>query len=330
MSRGKQSRDRLVLGDRIVGLSQQFDEALGGRAGLGGAALQDAEGPHETRVPQGDRGDRPRADFALERRQRQQRHPRRDLDRLLDILHVVELQDHVDGDAVVAEEAVHLPADDEVLVEAHVLQAVEPGHRDAALGDERVGRRTGHHHLLLAPRDRGELPAGLGEGDEAEVGGPVQHPLRHPVGVEVLDLDLHAGLLGHEALDVLAHVAQAHRVDGGHADGDFEMPAVAVADARLDLEVLVDQLLATVVVGFAAVGQLKGTARTIHELDPEALLQLVDDLAHGRLGNLVGVRRPGEALVPRDIAEHLQRLELHIPDPTIRITNVNKLIDEVC
>ena len=73
---------------------------------------------------------------------------------------------------------------------------------------------------------------------------------------------------------------------------------------------------------------LERPAGPVHELDAEALLELVDDLAHRGLRDPVGVGRPRETLVPGHIAEHLERLELHLSNPSIRSPNVKRFIDE--
>ena len=52
------------------------------------------------------------------------------------------------------------------------------------------------------------------------------------VGVEVVDVDLDVRVLRLEALDVLAHVAQADRVDGGHAHRGRFRAAVGVPVGR--------------------------------------------------------------------------------------------------
>ena len=91
--------------------------------------------------------------------------------------------------------------------------------RDALESRQRVPGGAGHDHLLLAPGQHGQLARPAGERHQAEVGRSVADPLVDLVGVQVLDLHLRIPVVGLEALDVLAHVAEADRVDGGHANG---------------------------------------------------------------------------------------------------------------
>src|SRR5262249_14700127 len=110
-----------------AGLAEQMLELAGVVAQPLLPALDDAERTDEPAAHQRNSNERARRHLLTQRWFRENRHRRRNLERLLDVLDVVELHDDVHGHVVLTEEAIHLPANDEVLVEADVLGGVELG-----------------------------------------------------------------------------------------------------------------------------------------------------------------------------------------------------------
>jgi hypothetical protein len=166
----------------------------------------------------------------------------------------------------------------------------------------------------------------MGEGDEPEIGRSVEDLLDHPVRVQVLDFDPGVRIVRHEPLDVLAHVPEPHRVDRRDPDGPGH-PLSQVAHRGFDRLVLVDELPASVVIRLSLAGKGERPTRAVHEKDAEAFFELVHDLADGGLRDPVRLGGRGEAPLPGDVAEHLDRLELHGAYPTIQRTNVKKMIN---
>src|SRR5262249_40923109 len=72
---------------------------------------------------------------------------------------------------------------------------------------------------------------------------------------------------------------------------------------------------AALVIGLTQHGGLQRALGAVDELAAEALLELVDEPANGRLRKLVRLRRLGEAAQFDQIAEHLDRLQLHRSSP---------------
>ena len=134
------------------------------------------------------------------------------------------------------------------------------------------------------------------------------HPLVHLIGVQVLDVDLGGGVLALEALDVVAHVAEADGIDGGDLDGGAASGAGA-ADRRLQFQVLLDQSLAALVVDLAQRRQLQRPLEAVDQLDAQPLFELADDQAGRRLGEVVVGRRLRDAAAAGHVAEDLQRVE---------------------
>ena len=85
------------------------------------------------------------------------------------------------------------------------------------------------------------------ERDQAQVRRTVQHLLVDPIRVQVLDVDLRAVVFRLEALDILAHVAEADRVDRGHLEAGFEL-APRFPDRCLQLQILLDEALAAFII----------------------------------------------------------------------------------
>jgi hypothetical protein len=175
---------------------------------------------------------------------------------------------------------------------------------------EAVAGCTSDHHLLLAPGKDGELSGTPGEGDEAEIGGAALDLLVDAVGMKVLDMDLDGGVALVEALDGLAHVAEADGIDGGYLDGGGE-GCLAARQRGFELVIASDEVLAAFVIELAGRSELEGANGAIDQANAKAPFELVDDVAGGGLGELIGGRRLGETAEAGDVTEHLEGFELH-------------------
>ncbi len=211
-----------------------------------------------------------------------------------------------------AQEAIDLPADDQAAVEADEALPVQPDRLDGRAAGQRVRWSAGHDHLFLAPGQHGQFPLPPRVGHQAEVGRPGQHALVALIGVEEVELHLGVRVLRLEAANVVADVAEADRVDGRHAHGDGQPVAPPrLPDGRFQLQVLLQQLLAALVVKLAQGRQRQRPPRAVDELRSQPVLQLVDDTADRRLGAVIRLGRFREAAQADQITEDFESFQLH-------------------
>src|SRR5262249_40326027 len=109
---------RVQLG---VAVAKQDDELLGGGAELPLPPMDNAKRADKPATGQGHCDQGAGLHLAADGRLRQQRDAGADLDRLLDVLDVVELQGDLDVRLLLAQEPVHLAPNGQALVEADVL-----------------------------------------------------------------------------------------------------------------------------------------------------------------------------------------------------------------
>jgi hypothetical protein len=171
------------------------------------------------------------------------------------------------------------------------------------------------HQPLLPPRLGLDEPRAPRVADDPEVGIAVFDRFEHPLGMEVFQADVGLGMLPAKLLHVAAHVVEPHGVDRRHADSSRHL-LVERADLVLQGLVLGDQLAAAVEKDLALAGGHERPLRSLDQLHPEMALELADDLAGPRLGNAVGLGRPGETPAGDDVAEDLEGLEVHGIPPT--------------
>ena len=128
------------------------------------------------------------------------------------------------------------------------------------------------------------------------------------IGVEVLDVDAGGEVFALEALDVLAHVAEADRVDGRDLDGGAGRGA-ALRMVDSSSRYCSTNCLQPFVVGLSEGRQLQRPLEPVDQLDPESLFELADDQTGRRLGEAVGRRRPRDGAAAGHVAEDLQRFQ---------------------
>ena len=114
-------------------------------------------------------------------------------------------------------------------------------------------------------------------------------------------------MAGLEALLERLQQIDAGGVDGGdhHLAHQRRGRGLTVhrADAALEIVVAIDQLAALAREHFTGGCELGRTDRAVDQLDAQLLLELLDALAHRRLGDAVELGSFGEAPQGRDVAE---------------------------
>ena len=168
-------------------------------------------------------------------------------------------------------------------------------------------RRAHDAHALVAQRPHLDAAPASRVGDDAEVAGAGAHRAIDLFRPLVVDADLDAGVTGLEAL-----LERLQQVDAGGVDrGDHHLAhqrrgrglTVHRRDAALEVVVAIDQLAALAREHLAGGGELGRTHRAVEQLDAQLLLELLDALAHRRLGDAVELGGFGEAAQCRDVAE---------------------------
>lgn len=129
--------------------------------------------------------------------------------------------------------------------------------------------------------------------------------------MQVVDVGPGVGTSRLEALDVLPHVPQPDRINRRHANRHGQL-GVGLAERRLQLDVLLHQPLAALVVGLSQGRQLERPLGAVDELPPEPRFQLADHPAHRRLRPPVRLRRLREAAEIDQVTEQFQRFQLHV------------------
>ena len=188
--------------------------------------------------------------------------------RLLDVLDVVELQRHLDRHALLAQEAVHLAADDQPLVEGDVLLAVQLGRRDGSSARQRV---PGEQASTISSSRQGRTVSSRdwrGNDTRPEVGGAVAAPARRP--------GRGAGTrCGPWRADAAPRSARrtgpcrpGRRSRWRPRAPSWPRCVVAAAERRFQLQVLLDQALAALVVSLAQRRQLQRPRRAVDQRPP--------------------------------------------------------------
>ena len=97
--------------------------------------------------------------------------------------------------------------------------------------------------------------------------------------------------------------------------------AVHRGDAALEVVVAIDQLASLAREHLTGGGELGRAHRAVEQLDAQLLLELLDALAHRRLGDAVELGSFGEAAQGRDVAEEAKRVHRG-DDSTIKVVYV--------
>ena len=149
-----------------------------------------------------------------------------------------------------------------------------------------------------------------GKRDEAEVARPLADFVVDLVGAAVLDVDVDAGELAQEFFQVGRQLVQADAVDGAQPDGAGDDVA-HLGELVLERVELENDLLADLVKHLTLAGEAKALVATLDQRDAEAVLHGADLLADGGLGDEVQGGRLAEAAGLHEIAEDLERFDLH-------------------
>ena len=123
-------------------------------------------------------------------------------------------------------------------------------------------------------------------------------------------MDPGLGVHSLKTLNVLPHVPQPDRVDGGNPDVS-NADAFFAANRFLQLPIFGQDPPAALIESFPCLRELQRPRKANKKLHPEPLFQLRHDLAHRRLGTAVGRCRLREAAVAGHDTEHFQRFDLH-------------------
>src|SRR5438128_2592934 len=99
-------------------------------------------------------------------------------------------------------------------------------------------------------------------------------------------------------------------------------------ERSLQLDVLIEESLAALVVGLSQGGQLQRPFRAVDQLSSEARFEFLDHPGHSGLRKAVGLCRPGEVAEVDQVAEHFERFEGHGPRFYSIFLNSKRLFDK--
>ena len=105
-------------------------------------------------------------------------------------------------------------------------------------------------------------------------------------------------------------MVQADGINRGHAHAARHL-LMQRADLVFQGGIALHHAAAAVVINLPLGSQHKRPLRAVNQQHAQPLFQLLDDLAGGRLRNLVFFGGAGKASLPNDITKDLQRLEMH-------------------
>ena len=128
--------------------------------------------------------------------------------------------------------------------------------------------------------------------------------------MEIFQANVCLGVLTAELLDVATHMVETHGVDRRHANAAGHL-LVERADLVFDRLVGRQDLAAALVKHLALGRGHQRPLRPLDELHAQSVLELANHLAGPRLGDAVVFGRPGKAPPGNDVAEDLERLEVH-------------------
>ncbi len=202
------------------------------------------------------------------------------------------------------------PADGQVVVEGDERLALEIGRLGGSPASEPVARVEDEHHGLLAERQHLERATRRGVREDAEVDLVAEDRLDHLVRVQALQEDARVGVHRHEGLHVAAHVVKPDRVDRGHPDGALHALPGRRQVGPGPLEAC-QEGPARLVEASPLLRRLDRPPGAVQQLDVELGLELLDRLARGGLGHPALGAAPGDAPESHDVAEELERLDLH-------------------
>src|SRR5207244_2929687 len=114
--------------------------------------------------------------------------------------------------------AIDLFANNQFSIKTDVLFSFEVPRLDEQAAGQRMPWRAGQYHLFVAPRMGHQLAQLARERHQAEVYRPVQYALVDAIGMEIFHMDPGLGVHSLKTLNVLPHVPQPDRVDGGNPD----------------------------------------------------------------------------------------------------------------
>ena len=142
------------------------------------------------------------------------------------------------------------------------------------------------------------------ERHQAEVHRPVQYALVDAIGMEIFHMDPGLGVHSLKTLNVLPHVPQPDRVDGGNPDVS-NADAFFAANRFLQLPIFGQDPPAALIESFPCLRELQRPRKANKKLHSEPLFQLRHDLAHRRLRQVVVFRCLREIQLSSGVTENL-------------------------
>ena len=204
----------------------------------------------------------------------------------LDGLDIVELHHLVDFDALIAEEAVQFAADEQILIEADEVLAVQIGGLQDRFGGQWMRGRHSHGHLLFAPGNHGQLALGDRIADQAQIRMVAQDGFIDFVGPQIIDMQLRLRMAPLKFLAQAGHLRQADGIDGSYPHSAFGL-ALEPFERHQELFLAAQDFTAEVGVKFACIGQRQGARAAVDQAQTETALQLLDVLGGGGLADPV-------------------------------------------
>ena len=272
--------------------------------------MDDAEGTVEAAAGKRDGNERARGDFRQQGGKGQEGDAGILRDGAFDGFDIIELQNDIHVHVLIAQEVIDCAADDESAVKSDVVATAQADGWYAGHAGKGVCGGANEHYFFEAPGERFKLARAFGKRDDAEVGGAVEDAFVHFVGVQIVDVHLGAGVGEGKGGDVGVHVAQSDGINGGDLNGHGQIGGRA-ADGLLEVAITRDDVLAGLGEDASLIRAAEGADGAVDQLHAEVFFDLGDDLAHGRLRDLVGGGSLGKAAKARHIAKNLERLNIH-------------------
>jgi hypothetical protein len=165
---------------------------------------------------------------------------------------------------------------------------------------------------------------GDGKGDKSEITGAFDNFIIDLIGATIFHGDIDAGELFHELFQVGGEFMQADAVNGGDADGAGDDVA-HFGELMLEHLVLVDDLFAGFVEGFAFSGEAEAFIAAFDEGNAVAFLQGTDLLTDGGLRYKVKCGSLAEAFGVDEVTKNFEGFNLHdtIISQTNQFSNAN-------